>query len=750
MGQFGYARETTTGARDTAGARGATPGKRTLTEDLPVGAPRSPAAARPLYGLNGMNSEANAFAGEDPAVGGGNPPAKDDEPQGGVAGNPLRGLRAGDGEPRGDYRQRAARVRLLRDKLNQHPELGPLLADDGPYDAGVAERVRAFEAAQSLAPSGNRLNDATADKLWDRKPPELDHDPPADNPLRALRPGDGVRDGRTAEPIKADVRKLQELLRKRLPADIPVDGMFWVGNGTLQAWEDWCKLVNGKLDFNDVVDRMAIDLLVQGNKKEKPAPTPPPKDRTVNGIEGLRFGDGTTPATENLRRFVRKLQELLNEHSDDHDSVLEVSGRFDQDTLDMLHEFQRDRSITPKDPEEVDHATAQALHAGHRPNAGPWPEVNPELEDTMDAIWLQHQLNLALRNTAIDGFEKDLAKPDEESKSVLDFVAKQALAFCLNLLFSEAFGDGVINWIQHAVDADNSGLSKLQKDNVIAWAVKAPFDAAKTTGQDAAKEAVNSKSESTALLRGFIDGEHIGVIRGSSAAQETFLTQGKAGLRKFPDEKSKEPPPDDHPVDPRLKAAKVVLEKARLAKEGAARDQHDRSLSRWALTQAQIALGKKKSDRTGELGTDLGDVRKAARAAGVLRLTIEGKEPSKPVRVKRAEILGLSEITRAQIQKARTPIGDLGIPRTAMGYVGPVPGTGGDGFIRIAHNEGGDAFESDSQRLGKLWLQAKARGNFDDEPSEKEKTAEAQGARIVFRDDIDQTELSDALPLEKP
>jgi hypothetical protein len=150
-------------------------------------------------------------------------------------------------------------------------------AGQEPQDgvASVRDRIHGFEAAQpGLGPSGDRIADATADRLWDRRPPELNRDPPAENPLRAVRPGDGVRKGRTSEDIRRNVRQLQELLRTRLPAEIPIDGCFWVGNGSLQAWEDWTKSVNRPLDLNAAVDQVAIDLLVQGNRKGKEEPDP--------------------------------------------------------------------------------------------------------------------------------------------------------------------------------------------------------------------------------------------------------------------------------------------------------------------------------------------------------------------------------------------------------------------------------------------------------------------------------------------
>jgi hypothetical protein len=631
----------------------------------------------------------------------------DPEPQDGVALNPLRKLHLWDGITE-DRMERLGRVNLLRQKLNAQA-LGVPLDPMGGFDNLVLARIHLFEDREKQPHSDETIRDETADLLWGTAPPALDTQPDPTNEMRGLIPGDGLREGRTDADIKRRVRLLQQFLNKRLPATLPEDGNFWVGNGTLQAWNDWQQRV-GEPPSLAPVTNYAVDLLERGNvkdpkkKPDPPTPEPPqpvPKLHGHNGIVGLRHGDGATPETRDLQRFVRKLQQLLNEHSDDHDSVLEVNGKFDDDTLAMLHEFQRDNKITPADPEEVDQATADALHNGHEKQT--W---NSELEDRLDALWLAHQMNMQHQLNALETIKADLT-PNADPFNPGKLLLKTLLRTPFSVLFASVIPDLL-----------TSAFNSLVKDSdAITWGdrvIDAIFDAVKDTTGDVIQQKVDDASD--ARLTGFIQSQRETLIVNAQKEQTSFLTKGKAEARIYksspadgPKDKNRD---RDKNKDPRVARVDSMIE-AEIAKRGDIFEaQYRTSLGAWSVGLAQSTLHTQGDPEHGPQGTNIGNLGKdlSGGTRGVFQIEAIGNDPQHPVAIQAVKIQGLPDGARAHL--VGRAFDDLSIPY-AVELLACSPTREGDTVkIKLAINEAHE--ESVDDKPGKQVVRRFTWGPMDE------------------------------------
>jgi hypothetical protein len=407
----------------------------------------------------------------------------------------------------------------------------------------------------------------------------------------------------------------------------------------------------------------------------KPEPKPDPKPHGHDGIIGLRHGDGIDKGTEHLRRFVRKLQQLLNEHSDDHDSVLDVNGRFDDDTLDMLQEFQKDRAIKPANAKEVDKATADALHAGRKgkqpspnPNPDPQPpaQYNPELENLLDAIWLQHQATLLHAINATHKLDIDLAKPVAGKQNLL----RKILVFALR---------SVLHAMPDLAAIAIMMREGLPENDTIGASIKAPFDVLKDDtekwSESVIPQFVGPKPQPEGA-RDFVSAQRTRLIDGSVAVQEKFLLQGKPALRRTDDLaawEAKHPCPRD--ADWRLARAREALEIARSITAGAEQKQYLDSLAAWGTAMARGDLGDVDKNHA-ERGVDLSSNDKLDDARGVIEMHFVGDEnnparPLTPIMSRIARVRGLSKESLAHLDGQR--LADVHMPVVARVIVNQGP-----------------------------------------------------------------------------
>jgi peptidoglycan hydrolase-like protein with peptidoglycan-binding domain len=529
-------------------------------------------------------------------------PADPPDPDADVVGNPLRGLAKGDGDSRNKFkRQLGGAVKKLQDKLNQQVTPSPGLTANGVFDDATLAALRAFQTTHQLPEAKNAVDDRTADLLWtgSDKPTQLPvanaHDP--NNPLFGLRPGDGVVAGRNDATFQARVQKLQTALNQRVPAELNVDGKFLLDNDTLLTYHKFQREI-GETPDNGAVSARAADLLQSGEvKKKKPGPQPPkpvPHPPHTTGIVGLKYGDGTTPDTVGLKPYVRKLQQLLNEKMQ---ALLQLNGEFDDETLAVLHDFQAKNQLPTKD--EVDQATANLLEGQQpQPQPTPWPQMNPELEDLLDAIWLQMQLDMQHGNNALNQLGVDLKKDAPKVKPGW----KIGLEFILRTGLSMLLGDGLPNMIGAALKFTDDRT----KEHWVDFVIKPPFDAGKDQAGDEVKGVVKNLVDPDSPEKSvddFVEVQRQTMTGVLGDMQQKFVLESKKEARQFL--------PEDldgkvkHAKDPRVERAESTLLTEQKKRQDFFAKQYDAGLAAWATLLAQADLGPKQQDPNNPQGTAL-------------------------------------------------------------------------------------------------------------------------------------------------
>ena len=435
-----------------------------------------------------------------------------------------------------------------------------------------------------------------------------------------------------------------------------------------------------------------------------------------NPIVGLNYGDGLVYGTWDLRPRVTALQERLNEKMN---AALATDGMFGDKAGKALRDFKESIGAPVDAPkhEHVDKLTGDALMGkktqpeppGKQPPGTQPTVIDQQLEDTLDAIWLQYQITLKRQNDALNRLEKDLSNLEKgESTFVEDLLATLA-----GEVFKALYpvGSGLLSGLIQKGLAEMK-MSKEDQDFVMESGVKPAFDKISEYGQGAVKSKVSElKKDNTPPLDAFIESQRAAATDASADAQEQFLLQTKAAIRCRPDG---------------AELATKLLKSAKSEKDAAFERQYNMALDKWAQYQAQTTMRRVKSETASTqeenvYGTDMSKGEEGV--PGVLEFEIEGTTPQVPVKIKSATIKGLSEKTRKKLEERY--INSLGLPVLAMGDVS-------GGSIKIAQNETGDFFECGSDDEGKEWLRLKAAFKKGENPDATPVADEKHGVREVF------------------
>lgn len=308
-------------------------------------------------------------------------------------------------------------------------------------------------------------------------------------------------------------------------------------------------------------------------------PQPPTPTHDVHGIEGLRYGDGTAgdPDAKQHKPHVRKLQQLLNEHSDDSDdqeALLDLNGEFDEGTRDALKAFQKAKFGNTKNSNEVDPQTAESLRSAHKQKASEL-HFDPKLEGYINAIWLQLQLSLHHGINAIEALRNDLKVPPK-------FVFwKAAAKAALRLPIAVLLGDGFPDMIGKALGKVFEWSDEPERKNYVNFVIKPPFDALKDTVGDTIQSFIDSKADSKNAeqqLDDFTTVQRETLVDSSGKAQEEFLLESAPKIRDSQGDRVKKA--EDH-----LCAEKEVDHKF-------FEKQYATSMSAWATMLAHKELNK--------------------------------------------------------------------------------------------------------------------------------------------------------------
>jgi hypothetical protein len=664
------------GARPGGAANEGTPGKRTLTQDLPWIEAGAQPAGPPGTEAGPGGRRASAFAGNEEFAapeggevvsgpdggGGGGEPAGERPADGGgdaaVIGNPLRGLRFNDGNPAEKFRgQLAGCVGELRRKLREAmPDVQ--LGDGTVFDVDTTKALREYERRNGRSPGpGGGIADETADRLWygQAQPPALDPGQHGDNPLEGLAPGDGVID-----PSKQDrVRQLQDKLNVHVPATLAADGRFVLDNGTLLTYHKFQQEI-GEAPDNGRVTKRAAELLWFGGKNAKgptPEPKPPPLDApdwdpTTDPFLGLKHHDGETSKTAERKPYVRKLQHVLSERMK---CQLVESGVFDDETLAVLHQFQHKHKLDRRS--FVNGKASSELQKG-----GGQPAFDPELEGLIDAIWLQLQLDLHHAINAIDKLRGDVTGPPK-------FVFWKSLAkFALRWPFASMFGDALPGLIGELfLPGDRNADTR--KD-YIEHVIKPPFDAIKDTVGDLIQSFVDSKPDSTNAQQqfdDFVSAQREAAVAASGEMQEQFVTKSAAAIRTFPGD--------------RVENARAHLRSEKDNEKRFFDKQYVTSLQAYAtmLAHRELNPGKPNDGAPDPTGFK-NDPDRERKVDGVMDASFDGIQgrPDRPVvLVSRPTIRGISEDAAAHF-KNQTFGALTGMPMVARVHVSRGGGYGAD------------------------------------------------------------------------
>ena len=259
------------------------------------------------------------------------------------AGNPLVGLKQGDGLVFGTF-DRRTRVRMLQNSLNARIVAG--LAPDGLFGPRTSEALAAFQAIAGL----NVVEPVDADTA---------------DALLGRTPIDGGIAGVPAEEEGA-FRQLVVEAGTKLVGSATVLG---IANSSLGSAATGFSATLRSTALQIAADfRLAAASLttatghinVAGTKMVAGGPSTPSLPVGVdNPMVGLARGDGLALGTEERRPRVVQLQQRLNERMS---AELATDGMFGPKTTEVLHEFQR--SIRVPETDVVDQVTADALETG--------------------------------------------------------------------------------------------------------------------------------------------------------------------------------------------------------------------------------------------------------------------------------------------------------------------------------------------------------------------------------------------------
>jgi peptidoglycan hydrolase-like protein with peptidoglycan-binding domain len=259
------------------------------------------------------------------------------------AGNPLVGLKRGDGLVFGTF-DRRTRVRQLQQKLNEKIVAG--LAEDGMFGPLTAEALANFQASVGL-PVEQPVSPDTADALLDR--------PAAAGGIA------GVPAGSEGTVRAAVIEAGTKLFQAKLPYEIAASSIRQAGAdiGVSQRTNGIAVGANLRI-AGDAIASAGTFIASAGAKMVAGGPTtgafPLPGG---NPLVGLQNGDGLRFGTESLRPRVVQLQERLNERMT---AELKIDGMFGPKTKLALNEFQR--SIRVPETDVVDQVTGDALLTG--------------------------------------------------------------------------------------------------------------------------------------------------------------------------------------------------------------------------------------------------------------------------------------------------------------------------------------------------------------------------------------------------
>jgi peptidoglycan hydrolase-like protein with peptidoglycan-binding domain len=372
----------------------------------------------------------------------------------------------------------------------------------------------------------------------------------------------------------------------------------------------------------------------------------------------------------------------------------------------------------------------------------PTPANDSQLEDTLDDIWLQHQLVLRNQDAALLRLETDLlTNPDKQTDlgvESLKFIVKTALGALVG-----GAGSFLSDQIQTGLKQAN--MSDDDQKLVVDSGVNPIFDAAKSAVQDGATDKVQSamvKDDKSVDV--YIDAQRALLTDVSGDAQEVFLTQTKAALRQPAALKPGDPVSTE---DPRVTRAKRYVQAVKRQRTSAFEKQYTESAQKYAVGEAQTALKTKPDDNQGgREGTDLSketlDKADIGKLKGVLRVGLKLDKPDKPAKIESVEVGGLSDKTRKRLLSQHATLLGLGLPIIAEGASGGFIGIGRT-KIRIGRNENLTVFESGSNDKGIAYLKAKALNLKNELPPDANITADEQhGAEQIFQE-IDQQKIAE-------
>ena len=463
----------------------------------------------------------------------------------------------------------------------------------------------------------------------------------------------------------------------------------------------------------------------------------PKLEAVLNDEDRLKSGDRGDP--------VRKVQQgLLN----DNMSLPQfgADGIYGGETSSAVKQFKSKHNLGFVQFGDVGPGTMGKLDELNTPKKVEPPEPPKDdlaLEDMLDNVWLQHQVLLDTQRDALTRLEADLAIQETPTDLALE-IMKLIVKTAAGALFGGV--GGVLS------DAIKDGLKKenMSEDDqeLVGSGIDAIFEAAKGAVETAAEEKVTDlMAKGEKGVDAFIDGQRATLLDVSASEQESFLLDMKPKLRKPVDPKDVDPASTE---DPRITRARKLVKSIKQKRSSAFQTQYTESLTEFAVGQAREGLGATNGT---EQGTDMsaeafekfkkstkGDLR------GVIELEIEfdADDPTKPVKVEEAEILGLSAKTRDRLSAMDTSLGSLGFPILAEGQDDSFLTIGNTGTVlKISQNEKGEVFESGSDEDGRIWLAKrgkKLKGELPDLPVNDEVKT---GIDDVFREDIDRVKLKD-------
>ena len=264
---------------------------------------------------------------------------------------------------------------------------------------------------------------------------------------------------------------------------------------------------------------------------------------------------------------------------------------------------------------------------------------------------------------------------------------------------------------------------------------KGVADGAKDTGKKLVKAAASGIfSSSGTSTEGFWRGLRDALTDTAKAQQAEFIDREQK-LRDAPDGE---------------KQALALLSAIDSNYDQAYGIQGSEALDKWCVYQAQTELGTSEKGTKNE-GTNLGKQLGDTSAKGVLGIVIEVGDPGDKPTILRAEIEGLNEGLRKNIENR--PIGELKIPITVKGEVGPqmswleeVMTKRDEPNIYIGRNEAGTVWMSNMSKssANKAWLSRRGgsegtlyMGGYNGRTWREYTDAAAfKGARMVIEEDL--------------